>query len=188
MPHSSSTTARASAVPPPPNGGTSAPPPLMYSPDADIHILDRLAVLYRYRRIAIAVFVLTTAAMMIQGYTTIQYFRAQGQLLIENERTTAVPGLGGPNAEFYEDPEPYFQTQYKILKGRDLTRRVIGRIKLSQVPEFNGTAKPPSTPLTLLGDLRTRLTSLVSGKGASQEAPRVDETPDESALVGAFIS
>src|SRR5262249_49470883 len=109
-------------------------------------------------------------------------------LLIENERTTAVPGLAGLTPEFYEDPEPYFQTQYKILKGRDLTRRVVKRIKLDQVPEFNGTAKPPSTPLTLLTTLRTRLTSLVSSTGATQEAPRVDETPDESALVGAFIS
>jgi capsular exopolysaccharide synthesis family protein len=160
-----------------------------FTPDSDVHILDRIAVLYRYRRIAIAVFVLTSAAMMIQGYSTIQYYRAQGQLLIENERTTAVPGLAGQTADFYEDPEPYFQTQYKILRGRDLTRRVVARIKLNQVPEFNGTAKPPSTPFTLLGDLRTRLVSLVSGKTqAPAEAPRAEQTPDESALVGAFLS
>jgi capsular exopolysaccharide synthesis family protein len=170
-----------------PKGGPAPAPG--FTPDTDVHILDRIAVLYRYRRIAIAVFVLTTAAMMIQGYTTIQYYRAQGQLLIENERSTAVPGLAGANAEqFFEDPEPYFQTQYKILKGRDLTRRVVKRTKLTQVPEFNGTAKPPSTPLSLLNDLRARLTSSVWGKTVVQEAPAVDETPDESALVGAFIS
>ena len=74
MPDSSSTTARVSAAPPASSGGMSAPP--IYSPDTDIHILDRLAVLYRYRRIAIAVFVLTTAAMMIQGYTTEKKYRA----------------------------------------------------------------------------------------------------------------
>jgi len=175
-------------VPPTSPKGVPAPAP-GFTPDTDVHILDRIAVLYRYRRIAIAVFVLTTAAMMIHGYTTIQYYRAQGQLLIENERTTAVPGLAGNNAEqFYEDPEPYFQTQYKILKGRDLTRRVVKRTKLAQVPEFNGTAKPPSTPLTLLTDLRARLTSAVRGKPIVQDAPAVDESPDESALVGAFIS
>ena len=165
-----------------------APSASGFTPDSDVHILDRIAVLYRYRRIAIAVFVLTSAAMMIQGYSTVQYYRAQGQLLIENERTTAVPGLAGQNADFYEDPEPYFQTQYKILRGRDLTRRVVARIKLNQVPEFNGTAKPPSTPFTLLTDLRTRLVSLVSGKAQTPEGPRVEQTPDESALVGAFIS
>jgi len=175
-------------VPPTSPKSGAAPSAPGFTPDTDVHILDRIAVLYRYRRIALAVFVLTSAAMMIQGYTTIQYYRAVGQLLIENERSTAVPGMAGANAEFYEDPEPYFQTQYKILKGRDLTRRVVKRVKLDQVPEFNGTAKPPSTPLTVLTDLRARLTSLVWSKPAVQEAPKVDETPDESALVGAFIS
>ena len=35
-------------------------------PTDEIHILDRLAVLYRYRKICLIVFVLATAAMMIQ--------------------------------------------------------------------------------------------------------------------------
>src|SRR5262249_26857264 len=126
--------------------------------------------------------------MIIQGYPQVKTYRAQGQLLIETERTTAVPGLAGLPPEFYEDPEPYFQTQYKILKGRDLTRRVVKRVKLAQVPEFNGTAKRPSTPLTLISDLRERLSSLIWNKTITQEAPRADETPDESALVGAFVS
>ena len=71
-----------------------APAPQVFTPDTDVHLLDRIAVIYRYRRIAISVFVLTTAAMMIQGYSSIQLYRAQGRLLIENERTTAIPGLG----------------------------------------------------------------------------------------------
>jgi capsular exopolysaccharide synthesis family protein len=159
-----------------------------YAPDADIHILDRIAVLYRYRRIAIAVFILTSAAMMIQGYSSIQMFRGQGRLLIEQERATEVPGIGGQNEQFYEDPEPYFQTQYKILRGRDLTRRVIKKVKLDQVPEFNGTAKRPDTPLTLLASARTRLLAMIWRQPeVTQEAPKVDETPDESAMVSSFI-
>jgi len=71
-----------------------------------VHILDRIAVLYRYRRIGIAVFVLTSAAIMIQGYSNVQYFRAQGRLLIENERATEVPGITPGGEPFYEDPEP----------------------------------------------------------------------------------
>ena len=57
-------------------------------PDSETHLLDRLAVLYRYRRIALTVFVLATAAMMIQGYTNVQLYQARGQL-IEDERSTA---------------------------------------------------------------------------------------------------
>jgi succinoglycan biosynthesis transport protein ExoP len=163
--------------------------PSSYAPETDVHILDRIAVIYRYRQIAIAVFVLTSAAMMIQGYSSVQMFRAQGRLLIENERSTQVPGIGGQNEEFYEDPEPYFQTQYKILKGRDLTRRVIKKLNLDRVPEFNGTAKPPDTPLTLLRRGRTRLMEMIWRRpDVASEAPKVDESPDESSLVSAFIS
>jgi succinoglycan biosynthesis transport protein ExoP len=164
-----------------------APPTSGYTPESDVHILDRIAVIYRYRRIAIAVFVLTSAAMIIQGYSNIQYFRAQGRLLIENERATEVPGLSPSGEQFYEDPEPYFQTQYKILRGRDLTRRVINKIHLERVPEFNGTAKRPETPLTLLGHLRTRLMSAIWKSNAAAEAPKNDETQDESSLVSSFI-
>ena len=49
-------------------------------PDGEVHLLDRLAVLYRYRRLCVTVFVLTTAAMIIQGYTTIQIYQAQARL------------------------------------------------------------------------------------------------------------
>jgi len=162
--------------------------PSSYAPDTDVHILDRIAVIYRYRQIAIAVFVLTSAAMMIQGYSGVQMFRAQGRLLIENERSTIVPGIQGQNEEFYEDPEPYFQTQYKILKGRDLTRRVIKKLNLDQVPEFNGTAKRPDTPLTLLSSARTKMMSMIWRRSeVPQEAPKVGETPDESSLVSSFV-
>ena len=38
------------------------PPSPTYAPESDVHLLDRLAVLYRYRRIAFSVFVLSSAA------------------------------------------------------------------------------------------------------------------------------
>jgi capsular exopolysaccharide synthesis family protein len=171
--------------------GGSPPAPQVFQPDTDVHLLDRIAVIYRYRRIAISVFVLTTAAMMIQGYSSMQYFRAQGRLLIENERTTAIPGLGG-NEEFYEDPEPYYQTQYKILKGRDLTRRVVTKIDLAKVPEFNGTLAPPATPLSLVLNLRKRVLALLwRQKPAAPETPKAEvaaAAPDESAMVSGFVS
>jgi hypothetical protein len=42
-------------------------------------------VLYRYRYLALSVFVLTSAAVMLQGYSGIEYYEAQGRLLIETE-------------------------------------------------------------------------------------------------------
>jgi len=124
-------------------GPTAAPRPH----HRDVHILDRLAILYRYRRVAAAVFALTTAAVMIQGYSHVRMFQAQARLLIEDERRTAVPGITSPENTYWEDPLPYYQTQYRILKGRDLTRRVVKKLELWQVPEFNGTAEAPPTPV-----------------------------------------
>jgi polysaccharide biosynthesis transport protein len=160
-----------------------------YGSNDEVHILDRLAVIYRYRHVAIAVFILTSAAMMIQGYTTIQMFQARAQVLIEDERSTAVPGITSPENTYYEDPEPYYKTQYRILKGRDLTRRVVKRVHLENVPEFNGTAAPPSTPATYVRKFEERLIRLLrpASPTAPTEAPKIDETPDESALVSAFL-
>jgi succinoglycan biosynthesis transport protein ExoP len=181
---------------PAPPSGSSAPSSAArstatagFTPDADVHLLDRVAVVYRYRYIAISVFVLTTFALMVQGYSAIQLFQAQARLLIEDERSTAMPGLTTPDTTFYEDPEPYYQTQYKILKGRDLTRRVVKKLDLGSRPEFNGTAVPPATPLSMIRDLRKRLMNTVRpAPPAAAEPPRPGESADESALVAAFIS
>ena len=160
-----------------------------YAPENDVHLLDRLAVLYRYRRLCVTVFILVTAAMTIQGYTTIQMYVAQARLQIDDERSTAIPGLQNDQNQFYEDPEPYYQTQYKILKGRDLTRRVIRRLHIETVPEFNGTAAPPPTPFSMLHDVESRVLGMVRPQqpAATVEPPRIDETADESNYVGSFL-
>src|ERR1700730_1369952 len=156
--------------------------------DSEVHLLDRLAVIYRYRAIAASVFVLSTLALLIQGYTAIPMYEAKTRILIEDERSTAIPGLN-PENQFYEDPEPYFQTQYRILVGRDLVRKVVTKLKLDTVPEFNAAPAPAGSPLTILSDLRHRLAGTLGRKPAAPaEAPRADELPAESAYVDAFAS
>lgn len=164
-------------------------PDAAFRPSSDVHILDRLAVLYRYRNVATTVFILTTLAIMIQGYSGVPMYRAQARILIEDERSTAIPGLTSSPNDFYEDPEPYYQTQYKILKGRDLTRRVIKKVDLGSVPEFNGTLQDAPSPFTILRKFEARVIGLVRPRApAPEEPPRPDETSDESALVGGFLS
>ena len=159
-----------------------------FTPDGEVHLLDRLAVLYRYRRLCVTVFILSTTAMIIQGYTTIQMYQATARLEINDERSTAVPGLSNDQNTYYEDPEPYFSTQHKILKGRDLTRRVVRKLHLETVPEFNGSSAPPPTPITILHNLEARLIALVRPAPPVQvEPPKVDESSDESSLVSSFI-
>jgi succinoglycan biosynthesis transport protein ExoP len=158
-----------------------------YAAENEVHLLDRLAVLYRYRGLCATVFVLVTAAMIIQGYSNVKIFQAQARVLIEDERSTAVPGLQSEQNTYYEDPEPYYQTQYKILKGRDLTRRVVRKLHLETVPEFNGTKQPPPTPLSLLSDLKTRVMGYFRKPAPAAEAPKAAETADEAGMVAAFV-
>jgi polysaccharide biosynthesis transport protein len=167
--------------------GSSSPPGYGGGGSTDVHLLDRLAVVYRYRQVAISVFIVTVLAMSIQGRVAVPMYQAQARLLIEDERSTAIPGLTASDNTYWEDPEPYYQTQYKILKGRDLTRKVIKRLNLQNVPEFNGTATE-STPMSLLRNAERRVLALVGVAPApAAEAPKISETPDESALVGAFL-
>ncbi len=168
-------------------GGPVSPHPEAHAPagDGEVHLLDRLAVVYRYRQIAFAVFVLTTLTVMLQGYTSVKIYRAQAQLRIEPERSSALPGSMQSDVAF-EDPEIYYQTQYKIIKSRDVGRLAATRLKLATVPEFNGSEAPPSTPLTVLRGLRERLTGMVRPKPVV-DAPNADETPDEASLVNGFL-
>src|SRR5438128_92468 len=130
--------ARAPTPAGPATGRAQNAPPATLPADTDIHLLDRFAVIHRYRQVALSVFCLAAVAVMIQGYTTVRVYQAQARLLIESERSTIIPGLTTTPDAFYEDPEPYYQTQYKILKGRDLARRAARRLKLNTIAEFNG--------------------------------------------------
>src|SRR5712691_4253982 len=116
-----------------PSSATSAASRATAAPERDVHILDRLAVIYRYRHIVISVFLLTSIAIMIQGYSTVAMYQAQGQLLIESERTTAVLGLQAFE-QYFEDTETYINTQIKIFKSRDMARRVVRKLHLETYP------------------------------------------------------
>ena len=168
-------------------GGPPSAPGVHYPIEGDIHLLDRIAVVHRHRAIAISVFLLTTTAVVLQGYSAVPRFRASARILIEDERSTAIPGLIS-ESQFYEDPIPYYNTQYKILQGRDLARKVVGRLKLRTVAEFDGSAEPAGPSLLSVRGLTERVRALVVGEPTPTEVPLPDETPDESAIVDVFLS
>lgn len=170
-----------------PSGSAPRQTPVRYGTDSD-HLLDKIAVIARYRKIAFAVFVLTAGAIMVQGYSQVPTYIAQARILIEDERSTAMPGITTPENTYWQDPEPYYNTQYRILRGRDLTRRVVKKLSLGTVPEFNGGVAGPAGPLDLMRQLARNAIGLVRpAPPVKTEPPRPDETADEAALVGAFI-
>jgi capsular exopolysaccharide synthesis family protein len=174
---------RSAASPPQPPQAAAAPS------REDVHLLDRIAIVYRYRRVALVVFVLTTIAMMVQGYSNVRLYQTHARILIEDERSTAVPGISSPDSTYWEDPEPYRQTQYRILKGRDLTRRVVERLNLQNVAEFNGTEPPPPSLTTIVREFASHLTGpRRAATAAAAERTATDPAGDQSPLIDAFLS
>jgi succinoglycan biosynthesis transport protein ExoP len=112
---------------------------------AEVHVLDRLRALLRYRWIAAGVFVVVLAGAGLHTYSETPLYRATARILIEleDERSLAVEGVGTVGTSEYSlDPEPYFQTQYRILTGRELARRAASTLDRRALPEFNGSAPP----------------------------------------------
>jgi capsular exopolysaccharide synthesis family protein len=168
--------------------GTPAAPPLKstYAPNRNVHLFDRFAVIVKYYKAVIAVFLLVVAGWMYQTYTTIPMYRAQARIQIEEEHTTQTADFKEPYLT-YSDPEPYYQTQYRVLQGRDLARRAVRRLNLGSVPEFNGNGPTPTwltrTVETVKGKALAPFTGDVAARNTAAAAPG---SADENGLVAAF--
>src|SRR5436190_5961962 len=128
----------------------------LFSPDPNVHLFDRLAIIIKHWKAAAAIAFLVVAGMMYQTFTTVPLYRAQSRIQIDEEQTTAQVDFKQPEL-VYSDPEPYYQTQYKILQGRDLALRAVKRLKLETVPEFNGRGPKPPFLTQLIGDVKAKV-------------------------------
>ena len=163
-------------------------------PTQDAHLLDRLGVLVRHRKLIAAVFGLTVGIMMLQTYSTVPTYRSHAQILIQDERATAVSALKQTDPAFWADPEPYYKTQYNILRSRGLARRIVRKLEIQNVPEFAGRLPQPRGPLAAVAAVRGRLknavaaiVSLVRPSAPATEARAPDESAEEAGYVGALI-
>jgi len=149
----------------------------------DTHLLDYLLVAYRHRYLALTVFLSVIVLALISTLSTTPMYRAQARIMIELEDDGSGPaaGLSGVlPGENFRDPMPYYQTQFRILTGRELGRRTVRALELGTVPEFNGT-----------GATKTKLAQLFDGIKSTVglgPAPRVEGPVPEAVLVGSFLS
>jgi polysaccharide biosynthesis transport protein len=156
-----------------------------FTPDQDVHVLDRLAVLYKYRRIVISVFVLIMIVMMMGQFTAVPMYRAVAQIQIDDERSTSVPGIANQDVPYWDDPDTYLNTQLKLLGGRDLARRVVKKLDLGSVPEYNGQGPKPLGIRSAFAAIRDRVRGQVPQSAAP---PSRAAGFDESGAAGAFAS
>lgn len=166
-----------------------APVPLPAAPPQPMHVLDRLNAVFRHRRLVAAAFALVVTAMMVQTYSTTPIYQAASKIQIQDERTTQVGNLNANDPAFWQDPEPYYRTQYSIIQSRGLARRVVQKLNLQANPLFNGSAPPPRDPVSLARQARAAATARLRQLFTSPApAPAFTPAPDESAIEARLIS
>jgi len=130
---------------------------------AEIHLLDRLQSLYRYRWISTATFLLVLTGAIAYAWTRTPLYRATARLLIEreDERSLAMEGVGltttSSSWDYYQDPEPYYQTQYRILSGRDLATRVVATLGTDGLQALADRPQEPVGASELVGVVMGRV-------------------------------
>ena len=142
------------------------PRPAARAATGEVHVLDRLSAVYRHRRLVISTFLLALTLFMLQSYATVPQYRAQGRLLIDDERTVAIRGMDSNDPIFWQDPEPYYETQYRILQSRGLTQQTVRGLALDSVPEFTGQGPEQFGPLEALRSARSAAVAAI-GTAAS---------------------
>jgi succinoglycan biosynthesis transport protein ExoP len=156
------------------------------------HLLDYLSAVFKHRRLAGTAFLLVVTSMMVQTYSTIPIYQTSARIEIQDERSTSVTTIGVNDPTWWQESAPYYQTQYEILRSRELARRVVRRLALKDNPDFNGHAPQPRDPITLVRQGRAALSawarSLVAKKVLVEPpvaAP--NESSQEGALISAFL-
>ncbi len=146
----------------------------------EVHLLDRLAVVFKHLRLISAVFAVVVSIAMVESYSQTPLFRAQARIVMQDERSTAIGGLNAAEGAYWQDPEPYFNTQYSILQSRGLARRVIKTLPLPPEAQPGTLARVMALPRQVINRWRSK-------PAPETEAPARDETADESAALGAFL-
>jgi capsular exopolysaccharide synthesis family protein len=148
------------------------------------HPLDRLTVLYKRRWLAITVFVIAAAGMRASTWSAIPMYRATAKVLIQDERSTAVGTLNSSDPVYWQDPEPYYNTQYRILESRALALRVVRQLQGGGAPQLPQAALDIESPQEsdaidgLLGGIRiepirgTRLVDVSFDATSAESAAR----------------
>lgn len=157
------------------------------------HLLDHIAAMLKHRRLAGAAFVVVVGVMMMQSYSQIAMYRTSSRVMIQDERTLAVGNLNANDPAFWEDSDPYFNTQYSILRSRGLARRVVERLQLQNHPLFNGTAPRRQGISTMIAEARRKVSGVVQSllhrapATPAAELPSPDEGAAEAAVVSQFL-
>jgi capsular exopolysaccharide synthesis family protein len=107
-----------------------------FEQEKEIHLREYLRIVMRRKWIVITFFLITVTTVVLGTFMTKPVYKSSASLKIEKESPNVV-NIKDVNDVGRAD-DSYYQTQYKILKSRNLAKRVIRAMKLDQNPAFIG--------------------------------------------------
>ena len=121
----------------------SLPPP---EEKRDVHLLDYWRTIWRGRWTVLSVFVVVFTLVAIGTFTQKAIYKARATVEItpQSRKVSPVADVAEMGASQYGwfAEERYFNTQYEIIKSRDIARRVFDRLDLYNHPLFKSSDDP----------------------------------------------
>ena len=147
-------------------------------------VFDRLAVVFRYRHLIVVAVLLAIVGALLKTYTTLPLYRAQATLLLDE--TAGSTDVFRNSSRAWVNPEPFLETQYRVLQSRELALRAVARLDVAEAPELNGEgAEPPVLQAAFVSIQRAVTAALRRTVGGSARrepaAPTAPPTPDSMA-------
>lgn len=114
-----------------------------YQQEEDAHLKDYLHILLRRKWIVITVFLAVITTVTIATFMTRPLYKATVTLKIDQENQNMMMFKDALAIQMPE--QDYYETQFRILKSKNLAIRVIRKMRLDSNPEFSGRAKVAAT-------------------------------------------
>jgi succinoglycan biosynthesis transport protein ExoP len=122
----------------------------------DVHVLDRLHVLYKYRKAMISIIVLVLMAGIAQTYTTTPAFLGTAKVRVQPNSSQINATQTATQMMNPIDPAAFMLTELQVLRSRDLRVAVVRKLRLDQDQTFMAPAGPSGID-GLLDELKGRV-------------------------------
>ena len=150
--------------------------------EGEVHLLDRLSVLYRYRKVAVTVVIVVVIAGFVQTLATTPEYVAIAEVQVQDERNPA--GLQSAESQF-QSIETLMATEAQFVMSRELLREAVAPLNLKDNPEFNGQAPAPSGIGDVMLSLARKATAPVRRFVGAADPEPVASTPGTPAETNA---
>ena len=150
---------------------------------------DRLAVVSRYRHLVVVAVLLAIVGALLKTYTTVPLYRASATLLLDE--TAASVDVFRNSSGAWVDPEPFLETQYRVLQSRELALRAVERLDVAEAPELNGEGPEPPVLQAAFVSFQRAVTASLRRlvAGSARREPAVPAAPPSpNALATALLS